>query len=326
MTRVLRGLAILILITVGIWLAGSVFLGPDAARAMGDNPVVDTPGDVGLDYEDIVVNSDGVDLVGWWIPAPQPRAVMLFAHGAGSNRTSWFLPSLEFYRAATELGISVATIDLRNHGNSPKTDGKLGMGSTEWPDLLALSHWLEDREQGRLPRIGVGLSMGGATTIYALSNGLRLDGAVLIDPLLNTRDALKQGGWIAYGLPPGVFAPMAWAATELGELPGGDSDAGAVAAGLDLPLLLLQDPDDPITRLPFARQLADNNPSVQLAVSPPVASNDTCLDGKGRWGTHVALFNCHRNWTLAQLGDFFDRVLGPPQLDLNTPPLAAAPQ
>ena len=119
---------------------------------------------------------------------------------------------------------------------------------------------------------------------------------------------------------------MAWAATELDELPGGNSDAGAVADGLDLPVLLLQDPDDPITRLPFARQLADNNPSVQLAVSPPVASDDTCLDGKGRWGTHVALFNCHRNWTLAQLNDFFDRVLGPQQLDLNTPPLASAPQ
>ena len=75
-------------------------------------------------------------------------------------------------------------------------------------------------------------------------------------------------------------------------------------------MLLLQDPDDPITRLPFARQLADNNPTVQLAVTPPVAQ-DTCLEGKGRWGTHVALFNCYRNWTLAQLGDFFDRVLGP---------------
>ena len=35
MTRVLRGLVILMLITVGVWLAGSVFLGPDAARAMG---------------------------------------------------------------------------------------------------------------------------------------------------------------------------------------------------------------------------------------------------------------------------------------------------
>ncbi len=299
-------------VAVMVWLLASVFWAPDLARSLGSNPVVETPAKVGVAYEDILVESDGLALTGWWIPAPAPRAVMLFAHGAGSNRTSWFLPSLEFYRTATELGISVATIDLRNHGNSPQTDGKLGMGSTEWPDMLALSNWVDATDQSTLPRIGVGLSMGGATLIYALSNGLRLDAAVLVDPLLNTRDALKQGGWIAYGLPAAVFAPMAWAATEMGDLPDSQGDAGTLAQSLPLPLLIMQDPEDPITRLPFAQELAAHNPRVELSVAPRVTTGDPCLLGKGRWGTHVSLFKCHRRWAVEELAEFLDRVVLPP--------------
>lgn len=298
-------------LVVVIWLTASVVWAPGLARTVGVNPVTDTPAQVGLEYEDILVDSDGLALRGWWIPAPSPRAVILFAHGAGSNRTSWFLPSLEFYKAAHDLGLSVATIDLRNHGNSPRTDGKLGMGSSEWPDMLALSAWLDARGLSDLPRLGVGLSMGGATLIYALSEGLQLEAAILIDPLLNTYDALKQGGWIAYGLPPELFAPMAWAATRKGGLPKGDRDAGATAQSLTLPILLMQDPDDPITRLPFARELAASNPYVQLEIAPSVPSDGPCLANKGRWGTHVALFKCHKNWTMDAFSDFLTRSLAP---------------
>ena len=296
-------------LTVAMWLLVSIIWGPKLAVQMTANPVTSSPADVGIAYEDIRVSSDNLQLEGWWMPAENPKGVVLFAHGAGSNRTSWFLPSLEFYQMLVELDLSVISIDLRNHGNSPKTDGELGMGAKEWPDLIAVSQWVDARGYSELPKIGVSLSMGGATTIYAVQQGLALDAMVLIDPLLNTTDALMQGGWIAFGLPPGLFAPMAWAATRVGELPYGAVDAGKVAESVAIPTLLIQDPEDPITRLPFAQELASANSNIALAVAPVVAADHACLSNKGRRGTHVAAFKCHESWTVEQLGEFLSGQL-----------------
>lgn len=295
--------------TLGLWVLFSVIWGPKLAVQMSENPVITSPSDVGLTYEDVRVSSDGLELEGWWMPASKPRGVVLFAHGAGSNRTSWFLPSLEFYRTLVELDLSVISIDMRNHGNSPITDGELGMGSKEWPDLIAVSKWLDTQGYSTVPRIGISLSMGGATTIYAVNQGLVLDAMVLMDPLLNTTDALMQGGWVAFGLPSALFAPLAWSATRLGELPYGPMDAGTLAESLEIPTLLIQDPADPITRLPFAQALAEANNQVTLAIAPTVAADDACVSNKGRWGTHVAAYKCHEAWTVRQLTVFLAQHL-----------------
>ncbi|MBT4853424.1 MAG: alpha/beta fold hydrolase [Halieaceae bacterium] len=291
------------------WLLASCIWGPKLAVQMAANPVTSSPADVGVAYQNVRVSSDGLELEGWWMPAENPKGVVLFVHGAGSNRTSWFLPSLEFYQMLVGLDLSVISIDLRNHGNSPKTDGELGMGAKEWPDLIAVSHWVDAQGYSELPKIGVSLSMGGATTIYAVHEGLALDAAVLIDPLLNTTDALMQGGWVAFGLPPGLFAPMAWSATRMGELPYGALDAGILAESMTIPTLLIQDPDDPITRLPFAQKLASANSNIALAIAPAVTTNHACINAKGRWGTHVAAFKCHESWTVEQLSEFLSQNL-----------------
>jgi len=308
-----RGLLALGLL-LATWILPSVFLFPGLATQVGENPVTTTPGDLGLHYEEVIVSSGDLDLAGWWIPAPAPRAVMLFAHGAGSNRTSWFLPSLAFYGTMNELGVSVLTIDLRNHGNSPRSDGKLGMGRTEWPDLVAAAAWLDAQGHTELPRLAMGLSMGGATAVYALHHGLPVNALLLLDPLLNTRDALAHGGWIAYGLPSWLFQPMAWATVTLGALPNLDNDAGVLAATLEVPTLLIQDASDPITRLPFAEQLAAANPMVSLAIAPDTSQDAHCLENKGRWGTHVAAFKCHPKWTRSILEDFLSKVLSEAQI------------
>jgi len=293
-------------VVIAGWLVASATLFPAMAISVGENPVTETPAELNTYYEDIRVTSEGgIELAGWWIPAQNPRAVLLFSHGAGSNRTSWFLPSLEFYSYLAQEGISVITVDMRNHGNSPKTTGKLGMGAAEWPDALAMAQWLDDNGHTGLPRVAMGVSMSGATSIYAIKQGLKVDALVLMDPALNTRDALAQGGWIQFGLPPLLFKPYAWSTTAFWGLPSGELDASAQAANLTLPTLLIQDPTDPITRLPFAQALAETNPAIELAVAPVTAAEDQCLAGKGRWGSHVAAFKCHPSWTKQMLMQFF---------------------
>ena len=302
--RLGRNIAIVGATLAALWVLASVVLLPPYALMIGDNPVISTPADQGVIFEDIKVPSDGLLLDGWWMPAENPRGIVLFAHGAGSNRTSTFVPSLEIYRALVERDLSIITVDMRNHGNSPRTDGKLGFGASEWQDMAAMATWLDDQGISKLPRIGMGVSMGGATTLRAAAEGLALEKIILLDPALNLVDSLAQGGWVNYGVPPWVFAPMAWSAVNYFGLPAGDNAPSLLAESLSIPTLIIQDPDDPVTRIHYAQAVSDANPKITLAIAPTIQPGDSCISGKGRWGSHAAAFNCHPSWTLSVLEQF----------------------
>ena len=155
------------------WFGLSLVLAPPYMVATSPYWVDVDPGDRGLAFESTLIPSDELLLRAWWIPAEQPRAELIFVHGAGSNRISEFVGSLDFYRTLNELGVSVVTMDLRNHGKSPVTDGRLRMGATEWRDVIAAGKWLDAHQASELPRLVLGASMGAAPpfmqppTVYA---------------------------------------------------------------------------------------------------------------------------------------------------------------
>ena len=266
------------------------------------------PGDRGLAFESTLIPSDGLLLRAWWIPAERPRAELIFVHGAGSNRISEFVGSLDFYRTLNELGVSVVTMDLRNHGKSPVTDGTLRMGATEWRDVIAAGKWLDAHQASELPRLVLGASMGGSAAIHAAANGLRIDGMILLDPQLDVFDSLMTGGKVNTGIPAPFFAVAARAAIHRFALPHGPTSPLRLAAQLDIPILLMQDWDDPVTRSPFAAELAGSNRQVMLEPVPAIQPADPCLAGKGRWGSHVAAHVCHPDWVQVTLSSFIDAL------------------
>lgn len=85
--------------------------------------LVATPADAGLHYRDVeMVTGDDLRLHGWFVPAAEERAVLLFLHGNAGN-VSHRLDSLEIFHA---LGLSVLIIDYRGYGRSegrPSEDG-----------------------------------------------------------------------------------------------------------------------------------------------------------------------------------------------------------
>lgn len=289
---------------VVLWLGISVLYLPRYATTVGDNPVTKTPLERGVHYDDVTITSDELALPGWWMPAENPRAALMFVHGAGSNRTSHFIDSLNLYAALVNEGISVLTVDLRNHGNAPKTDGYLTMGISESRDVFAMSRWLDAQVPRTLPRLVMGASMGGATIIQALAQGLQVSGIILLDPALNTVDSLMHGAKVTTHLPASLFLPFAWATSTFYGLPTGDTDTARLAEQIQQPLLLIQDPDDPVTRLPFAQALAAANDHVQLAIAQSVPAHASCIQNKGRWGSHVAAFKCDNAWTLSEINRY----------------------
>ena len=308
-TRMIRTTLWVLLGLVLTWVLLSVLWAPPHLISTTPYPVDQTPATRNLDYQDIAIPSDDLVLEGWWIPAPQPIADLIFVHGAGSNRISQYIGSLDFYRTLYDLNISVVTMDIRNHGNSPVTDGTLRMGLAEWPDVVATAQWLDQHHPSDRPRILLGASMGGSTVIHAMRNGLEADAMILLDPLLDVLDSMMEVGEVETGFPPLLFSIAARAAIYRYDLPHGETSPLAMAKTLDLPILLMQDWEDPVTRSPFAAELANNNPRVTLARVPSISVDEACLDGKEEWGTHVAAHPCRPDWTRETVSTFVQSVV-----------------
>jgi pimeloyl-ACP methyl ester carboxylesterase len=118
-----------------------------------------TPGDLGLEYEDVsFTTNDDLTLYGWYIPSRNHAAVII-SHGIGGNR----LGHLEQGALLAEHGFGVLLLDLRAHGES---DGDLvSFGGN---DIIAALDYLKTRDDVDSNRIGaMGVSLGGLATIQA---------------------------------------------------------------------------------------------------------------------------------------------------------------
>lgn len=303
-----RGVAVTLVL---LWLAASVFVAPEYALRAPDNPVTTTPAAVALEYADITIPSGELQLPGWWIPHSNPRAVLVWAHGGGSNRHSTFFNSLGFYQALHQRGIAVLTFDQRNHGLAPRDTGQLTFGRRESLDVIAALDWLAANTPTDIPVVLMGVSMGGASAIHAIMAVAAPDALILTDALLVPVDVLARGAWIATGLPSALFLPMAWGAVWFENLAAGAEAPLALAERLTLPTLYLQSPDDPITRAVHARALAAKQPNITLLEAPAVDAGDACIDFKGRWGSHASAYLCHPDWTMRVIDQFLSDVLPP---------------
>jgi pimeloyl-ACP methyl ester carboxylesterase len=177
---------------------------------------------------------------------------------------------------------------------------------SEKEDAIAAVQWARQKYPD-LPLFLMGISMGGATVIHAAATGLELDGLILLDPLLQTNTAITRAAWTETGIPPALFTPSAWAATTFYGLPGPGAQALDVAAELRLPILLLQDPGDPVILAEHARELAGRNSSVTLWEAPEVAGDNPELAWRERWGSHVAAFALYPEQTMREILTFIAR-------------------
>ena len=118
----------------------------------------------------VVRSSDGLDLVvDHGGPADAPAVILL--HGGGQTRHSW-------RRAVERLhadGLQTLNFDARGHGDSDWSPDGAYILSDRADDLKAVAGLLH------VPFILVGASLGGATAIQAIHEGLRPAGLVLVD-------------------------------------------------------------------------------------------------------------------------------------------------
>ncbi|MBI2824550.1 MAG: alpha/beta hydrolase [Planctomycetia bacterium] len=122
-----------------------------------------------LDFQDVwFTAADAVRLHGWYVPAENPRAVALFAHGNAGHLADRADLARVFAR---ELGVSILMFDYRGYGRSEGRPDEPGILA----DARAARVWLGNR--AGVPEreiVLVGESIGGAVIVdLAARDGTR---------------------------------------------------------------------------------------------------------------------------------------------------------
>ncbi|MBE2220529.1 MAG: alpha/beta fold hydrolase [Anaerolineae bacterium] len=164
-------------------------------------PLWATPGDLGLDYDEIQFPAqDGVRISGWFVPAAadstRKGATIVLIHGWPWNRLGEVADDLfseltgrkpvDLLRLAFSLhqdGYNVLMYDMRNHGESAAAP-PIAFGQEEAKDLLGALAYLNVRSDVDSARIGViGFSMGANSLLYALPQTDKISAGIAVQPM-----------------------------------------------------------------------------------------------------------------------------------------------
>lgn len=298
------GIGLAVLLLSACLLIGLIL--PSHMLAAKNQTPTQTPGDLGIVFEDVYFEpqDEAVKLHAWWMPAENPKAILLMVHGANGSKEGRFPNSLAMYKALLAEGLSLLAIDLRNHGTSARSEqGELGMGLAERPDLIAALDQIELKNPQQLPIFSFGLSMGGAAVIHLAEADSRSQGLILFDPMLNTKDALELGAQASTGVPAWLAELVVWSTLQQRDFA---PSAFEVASQQTLPTLLLQDVGDPVTRLEHAEALRSIRKDIQYRTFEDPASDHWIYEKHGDWGTHVAAFYFEPDAFIQDIVNFID--------------------
>ena len=215
------------------------------------------PTDLGLPYESMQIDSEGVPLPAWFIPARDgakgPGVVLVHGWESARDRT---LPMAVFLHAA---GFHCLTFDVRGNGANPAEDLPLSAGEFG-RDALAAFHALIEQPEVTAGGI-VGHSMGGVGAILAAAadprGAARAATSTPSGPYRVTRLTFRLAH---LPLPDVIAYPLAWLTTRVYLRPRGhlvnEVSAPAAIARYEGPVLLAHGDEDAIVPVGHLDRLA----------------------------------------------------------------------
>jgi len=216
-----------------------------------------TPADLGLPFESMLIESDGLPLPGWFIPARRgargPGVVLVHGWESARDRT---LPMAIFLHAA---GFHCLTFDVRGNGANPAEELPLSAGEFG-ADTLAAFRALVEQPEVTVGAIA-GHSMGAIGALLAGASDPRVAAIVATsgpaDPYRLTRQTFRLA---RLPIPDLIAYPLAWLTTRVYVRPRGhavdDISAASAIARYDGPVLLAHGSEDVVVPVSHLDRLA----------------------------------------------------------------------
>lgn len=257
---------------------------------------IKTPGDYGIPFETVwYPTKNNKKLHGWWIPAAKDKIVsaptIILVHGWNRN-VGRMMP---YIKALHPAGYNLLVFDSRNHGSSDPDEFSSMPKFAE--DIIASINFLEKKSKKNIDNLVViGLSMGGAASIYAAAIDKRISKVVTIGAFTDPAKVMKQEFkkkhipyfpviWMFFkyvqykiGVPFDVFAPI--------------NNIGKVSANV---LLIHGELDDVVpVEDALSMEKAGNQSSVKLWVIPDKGHSD-CHEENSYWSRIIAFLRNNHN-------------------------------
>ncbi len=144
-----------------------------------------TPASFQLPFEEVALSSaDGVNLTGWWIPAPGAKGSVVMVHGLNRSR-------IEMVRRAPfvhQAGWNALLVDLRHHGASGGDTTTFGV--KEKGDVEAAVRLARERSPG--PVVAWGVSLGAASVVLAAAEDPEVAGVICDSSYLSLDDTVRH--------------------------------------------------------------------------------------------------------------------------------------
>ncbi len=193
-----------------------------------------TPANIGLEYEDVFLETgDGVKINGWFVPANPSRTTLLFFHGNGGNISH----RLESIQQFNSLGLSVFIIDYHGYG---KSGGKPGEVETYLDAEAAWDYLTHDKGLDPGSIIIFGRSLGGGVATW-LATKQRSKALIVESSFLSIPDV--AGHYYPF-LPVKILARFKY-------------DSKANLSHIKIPILVVHSPDDDIIPYSHGQELYD---------------------------------------------------------------------
>lgn len=200
--------------------------------------------------------TDGVRLAGWFLPHPRPVGTVLLLHGFGTNHFGLVHLAYDLL----EHGLQCLLFDFRGHGASEGEVTTLGL--RERRDVIGALQYLRSRSDVDPDRIGMyGVSMGGATALLTLEDGMGVRALVTDSAFATLRGAIDHGFRRIAGLPPSIFrTPTVWFSSrfvgeKLDHVLGRVRPIDRIKRTAPCPLLIIHGTEDDVVYVQDAYQL-----------------------------------------------------------------------
>ncbi len=134
-----------------------------------------------------ILLEDGRSLYGWWVAEDPKAPTIIFAHGWGRNARRM----LPYLRKFCCLGFNLLAFDARGHGNSDPDKYSNLVKFAE--DIMACMNFVENTKKSLTPDFYlVGLSIGGAGSIYAAAHDPRIKKVVTVGAFAHPASVMKK--------------------------------------------------------------------------------------------------------------------------------------
>lgn len=266
---ILTLLSVIIVFVFGVapfWLSSLL---TRASTRPQDRRITTTPKDLGAaDYRDVHFRStDGVNLSGWYIPAPKSserKMTLIFAHGLFRSRQEVLERAVDVWK----LGYSVLVFDLRNHGASWKSP--CSFGYLERQDVEGSIQFVRNISPPGERIVVYGVSMGAAATLLAAAESGDVAGVISDSTFLSFDDVVQTHAGLLFKYIPPLKYPLAYEFVAITDhrlnIDSDDFDMRKAVKKIRVPILFITGADD--RRMPpaisYELSKLSSNPKTQV--------------------------------------------------------------